>query len=77
MDTKRAYRRSRKAAMKAKARKLYPDSGEPGRYADHLAKCSCWMCGNPRRYRMGGTLAEHRAAIKARDALADALRSER
>ena len=21
--------------------------------ADHLAKCSCWMCGNPRKYAKG------------------------
>lgn len=21
--------------------------------ADHLAKCSCWMCGNPRKYLKG------------------------
>lgn len=73
MDNIRAYRRTRRAAMKAKARKLYPDSGEPGRYADHLAKCSCWMCGNPRRYKMGVTLAEHRAQMRDQAAINDAL----
>lgn len=33
--------------MRAKAARVYPKHN-PGKYADNLAKCSCWMCGNPR-----------------------------
>ncbi len=29
---------------------------------DHLARCSCWMCGNPRKYRGERTLQEIRVA---------------
>ena len=72
MDKIRAYRRSRRAAMQAKARRIYPH--DPiARSANHLKVCSCWMCGNPRRYKMGGTMAEHRAAISAQQAISDAL----
>ncbi|WP_169980233.1 hypothetical protein [Tautonia rosea] len=30
---------------------------------DHLASCSCWMCGNPRRWLGERTLQERRAAM--------------
>ncbi len=29
--------------------------------ADHPAKCSCWMCGNPRRHDGEKTIQEKRA----------------
>jgi len=70
MDKSRAYRRSRLAAMKAKARRLYPHDPS-ARNANHLAACSCWMCGNPRRYKMGESWAEQRARVRDTDALRD------
>lgn len=48
----RAERRRQLRRMKARARKLYPHDPK-ARNADHLAVCSCWMCGNPRRYSNG------------------------
>lgn len=35
--------------------------------ADHLATCSCWMCGNPRRWHRSVTWKEYRAALEARE----------
>jgi len=46
----RAYRRVQRRRLVAKARKLYPGMKCPAVLADHLAACSCWMCGNPRRW---------------------------
>jgi hypothetical protein len=38
--------------------------------AVHSAKCSCWMCGNPRRYSKDGlTLQEKRHALRMQDGL--------
>ena len=48
-DMKRARRRQDRARMVARAKRYLPDR----RYqwlADNLASCSCWMCGNPRRW---------------------------
>ena len=42
-------RRTDAARMKAKARRVYPHDAS-ARNANHLAACSCPMCGNPRRY---------------------------
>ena len=57
---RRALRRRRAAAMKAKARRLYPH--DPlARAADHLAACSCYACGNPRRHFNEPTMQERRA----------------
>lgn len=37
-----------------------------GLFANHGTLCSCWMCGNPRRY--GAlTLQEHRAGLAERE----------
>jgi hypothetical protein len=30
------------------------------RHYDHLAACSCWMCGNPRKYRGEPTIQERK-----------------
>ena len=49
-EPKRARRRRDLDRMKVKARRLYPDQPRAARYADHLAVCSCYACGNPRRY---------------------------
>jgi hypothetical protein len=45
----RARRRAHLARYKAKARKLYPHDPQ-ATLANHLAVCSCPMCGNPRRH---------------------------
>lgn len=58
-----ARRRNDQSRMKAKARKVYwynkPGGGE--KLANHLKACSCWMCGNPRRYFGELTIQERRA----------------
>ena len=43
----RAERRRKSAAMKDKARRIYPHD-PAARLADHLANCSCHMCGHVR-----------------------------
>lgn len=61
MDTsKRARRRHDAARMKMKARRIYPDD-PAAKLADHLAHCSCMLCGNPRRRWGSVTLQELRA----------------
>ncbi len=62
----RARRRNDLLRMKAKARKLYPHVAH-ARFANHLTVCSCWMCGNPRKFNGGETMQERRAAIRQRD----------
>jgi len=57
-ENSRALRRAYKDKMRSKARKLYKDNANPDLMADHLAACSCWMCGNPRKYFNQDTLAE-------------------
>ena len=44
-----ARRRHDAERMKAKARRLYPHD-KTAKLANHLAACSCYMCGNPRKY---------------------------
>ena len=61
-----ARRRADAQRMKAKARRIYPDDYK-ARYADHLAACSCFMCGNPRRF-FGGT---ERLTMQERRAMAE------
>lgn len=59
MKNKRALRRHHANRVKAKMRKYYGKDREltdkdVGRFAStHGAGCSCWMCGNPRRYMKG------------------------
>ena len=57
---KRASRRQAKARMKGRARDIYPHDPS-GALADHLASCSCPMCGNPRRHFGAMSLQEQRA----------------
>ena len=61
-EPKRARRIRDLLRMKAKARKLYPHDPK-AKLAEHLAECSCSMCGNPRRYEKTDrlTLQERRA----------------
>ncbi len=61
-----ARRRTDIQRMKAKARKLYPHDAL-ARYANHLAVCSCWMCGNPRKYNGDETMQERRAALQHKE----------
>jgi len=47
---KRGRRRRDKRRMKRKARRVWRGVDMPERWADHLAVCSCPLCGNPRRH---------------------------
>jgi hypothetical protein len=68
-DTKRAVRRHHRRRMIAYARRIYRSylydwSDEEileraRRNHGHLKKCSCWMCGNRRRW-FGPTIQERR-----------------
>lgn len=49
-EPKAARRRRDKQRMKRRARKIYPDQDRADRLADHLAVCSCPLCGNERRH---------------------------
>jgi len=49
----RAIRRHHSQRMKARARRLFPGYPNAARNADHLAVCSCWMCGNSRHHIKG------------------------
>ncbi|MDO5622857.1 MAG: hypothetical protein Q4G24_15520 [Paracoccus sp. (in: a-proteobacteria)] len=60
-----ARRRHDAARMKARARKIY-DYDTKAKLANHLAVCSCWMCGNPRRH-LGEVTMQERKAPKAWD----------
>lgn len=68
-----AYRRHHAARMKSRAyvimnryRLSFASDGEKKRRelaaktANHLSKCSCWMCGNPRRHRGEPGISERR-----------------
>lgn len=67
----RDRRRHDLARMKAKARRFKQETGirfHDGtdlrlaeKMANHLADCSCYMCGNPRRYWGEVTIQERRA----------------
>lgn len=59
-SSKRALRRNQKAKVKAKARRIYPHD-RAAKAADYLAVCSCWMCGNPRKWYGEPTLQERKA----------------
>ncbi len=50
---KRAKRRAIKESIKEIAKKIYPNDPEAVKLADHLKNCSCWMCGNARRFAKG------------------------
>ena len=76
MEYRRERRRRDLLRMKARVRSLYPADEKP-RQAEHLAKCSCWMSGDPRRYAKSGEqlmLAECRIAEAARSKASPALR---
>ena len=59
---KRAKRRIAKAKMKKRARELYPWAGKRAeKWADNLALCSRYCCGNPRKWFHEKTLQEKKA----------------
>ena len=62
---KRAARRHHKARMKKRAVRIY--SQDPisapenaSRWGDHITVCSCYMCGNPRKWFGEKTMQEKR-----------------
>jgi len=59
MEKKRARRRRDLLRMKAKARRVYPHN-KNATEAEYLAVCSCWMCGNPRKWFGDLTMQERR-----------------
>lgn len=60
MIAMRARRIADKLRMKAKAKRVYPRD-EKARNADHLKCCSCFMCGNPRKWWKQKTISENMA----------------
>lgn len=63
MEKGRAYRRAQAARLKARRRRYYNAArGERdvGLLLNTATRCSCWMCGNPRRYGGERTLQERR-----------------
>ena len=65
-DLTRSLRRHQKRRMKAKARRIYPAATIPEKFADHLAVCSCWMCGH-RRGHYGPPHRELRTLLRMED----------
>jgi hypothetical protein len=66
----RAVRRHHEQRMKRRVADYYGGyaQGEPralGKLAHARQLCSCWMCGNPRRYLRERTLQERRADAAA------------
>ena len=60
-----AIRRHHRHRMRVKAKNVYRGNPKALRWADNLALCSCWMCGNQRRHAKGKerlTLRERRLA---------------
>lgn len=75
-NMKRAVRRHHVARLKA-ARRFYlwrdlrHDAVALGRVVATPCMCSCWMCGNPRRYLGEITMQEKTFLDKAKSFLAD------
>ena len=66
----RAVRRHHEQRVKRRVSRYYGGyaHGQPrhlGKLAHARRPCSCWMCGNPRRYCGEPTLQERRAAAAA------------
>ena len=66
-DAKRARRRHDRARMIARAKRFYPWQRCPQKLADNLAVCSCWMCGNPRRWHGELPMQEWREKVRGRE----------
>lgn len=69
----RARRKLKQWEMRRELYRSYEDQLESlnhrvHREADNMKRCSCWMCGNPRRYESDGrTWQEIRADLKWSD----------
>jgi len=56
----RAYRRHQLQKKKQESLSIYPDD-PAAKWANHLKGCSCYMCGNPRKYFNELTMQERKA----------------
>ena len=70
-DMKRALRKHHAARLKKTrgfhwGRDIRQDAKSLGKVVDTPAPCSCWMCGNPRRYFNESTQQERRAIDRER-----------
>lgn len=65
-----ARRRSDLNRMKKKARRIYRHD-KSSKLANHLAACSCHMCGNPRRYYPNEKTMQERRAILTQEEQSD------
>lgn len=72
---KRSWRRHHLMRKKHKARRIYKHDSN-GTLANHLASCSCALCGNPRRHFGHMTIQEKRAIDKFLVEMTDALASK-
>ena len=61
-ERNRFWRRAQRRRIKRRALDIARATGRPIRWtiknADNIKSCSCWMCGNPRRYFGEQTLQE-------------------
>lgn len=65
---KRSRRIHDREVMKARAKRIHRDIPEwANKNYNHLASCSCVMCGNPRKYFHSRTLQERKADLALRD----------
>ena len=72
MERNRAYRRRQVTRWKERVADYYHGThqGDPrriGQMSSTRAPCSCWMCGNPRRYFDDITLQERRVQLAELD----------
>jgi len=68
MEDQRAIRRAHAERLKRARRKWWGrelDDKENSRVIDTPTPCSCWMCGNPRRYFSERTIQERRLLQEA------------
>jgi hypothetical protein len=63
-----ARRRSDLQRMKSKSHKVRPWDKKAVN-ANHLKECSCWMCGNPRKYSGEATIQERKASTDPMNSL--------
>ncbi len=69
-EQKRERRRRDLLRMKARAVRLYPEKPKAVFWAEYLAPCSCWMCGNQRRTekpKNALTRQEHVCVLRMKD----------
>jgi hypothetical protein len=74
----RSIRRHHEERIKRRVKKYYGgvfrhDVRAVGKLAHSRTPCSCWMCGNPRRYEDEPTLQERRTAQREKEAFKQGL----